>query len=586
VQHESVWDSPPVFYIFDAEIPGMLRQKQDKEIQGRETITPFAWLVTGLIFIVFFPAFLINLDDLTLIDDECIRALVAMEMNISGDYIVPTIGDEVYLKKPPLYNWILAGVFNLTGSQSEFIIRLPATIAIILFSLIIFYFVKREEGKRLAIATALGFATCGRILFYESQRGLIDLLFSIFIFLNFMFIYRMGREKKYLALFLGSYALTAVGFLFKGLPSLVFQGFTLIAWFLYSRDLKRLFNWRHLLGIVLFTIPVIAYYLAYFLHEEDVTLRQLFGTLLGESTRRTVVRFGVGETLLHLLTFPAEVFYHYLPWSLFLILLFRKGNITRVRRNDLFRYALWVFLLNILPYWSSPETFARYYLMLMPLAFMILFYLYLDEGRDRSFAGRTLDVVILIMAIGATLMPAAYLFMERFDEIPYRTPVVVLLILASSVFTVFYMLRRDRLERFLLIVLLLLITRLNISWFILPVNARGDERLAFKQDAIRAARISGDTPVIRYWPPGEEPTAYYGYQTASYLTLFYMTREKGQIIPCSFEKPGDSVLYLVRDTDLEQLGIPYETLEEFEGHSPPIDLVRFLPGNGGSTGTP
>ena len=40
--------------------------------------------------------------------EEPRRCLVAMEMIASGDYIVPTVMGETYLKKPPLYNWLIA----------------------------------------------------------------------------------------------------------------------------------------------------------------------------------------------------------------------------------------------------------------------------------------------------------------------------------------------------------------------------------------------------------------------------------------------------------------------------------------------
>ena len=156
--------------------------------------TRFSMVLVAAALVLILPAFLVNLGVVPLIEDECIRATVAMEMNLTGDYLTPTIGGEIYLKKPPLYNWMLAGIFSLSGSQSEFIIRLPVTIAILLFSFIIFYFVRKETNARLAIATALGFATCGRLIFYESQHGLIDVTYSMFVFLNFMYVYQVGKR--------------------------------------------------------------------------------------------------------------------------------------------------------------------------------------------------------------------------------------------------------------------------------------------------------------------------------------------------------------------------------------------------------
>jgi 4-amino-4-deoxy-L-arabinose transferase-like glycosyltransferase len=498
-------------------------------------------------------------------------------MNLTGDYLTPTIGGEIYLKKPPLYNWMLAGIFSLSGSQSEFIIRLPVTIAILLFSFIIFYFVRKETNARLAIATALGFATCGRLIFYESQHGLIDVTYSMFVFLNFMYVYQVGKRRRYLALFLGSYALTALGFLFKGLPSLVFQGFTLIAWFAYSKDLRRLFSWQHLFGILLFAVPVLSYYLAYFFLNTDVTVQQMFSIMLGESTRRTGIRFGFFRTVGHLFTFPFEVVYHYLPWTVFFILLAGKGNTARVRGNDFLRYGIWVVLLNILPYWSSPEVFARYYIMMMPIVFLVFFFLYLHEGTEGQRVKKILDVVILVLAFLASGIPVAFLVMERFAVIPFQVPKVVVLLVVSYGLFAILLFRKDRLEKILLIVLLLLVARMGVNWFMLPVKALESDRLVFKQEAVAAARLTGDQPVIRYWPPEIRATGYYGHRTASYLTIFYMTREKQQVIPYSLERPSDSVFYLVRYMDLARLGMPYERLAgiHYDHKYPPINLVRF-----------
>jgi len=540
-------------------------------------LTPLSKILLLFIFLVFFPAFLINLNVVPLIEDECIRATVAMEMNITGDYLTPTIGGETYLKKPPLYNWILAGLFKLTGSQSEFIVRLPVTIAIVLFAITIFFFVKKETNKSLALATALGFATCGRIIFYESQHGLIDMTYSLVVFLNFIFVYRMGKKKKFLWLFLGSYALTAFGFLFKGLPSLVFQGFTLIAWFAYSKDLKRLVSYQHLLGIILFAIPVLGYYIAYFISNSDVTIEQMFGIMLGESTRRTGIRFGFLRTAGHLFTFPFEVIYHYLPWTLFVILLFSRGAIRKITGNHLLRYGLWIVGLNIIPYWSSPEVFARYYIMLMPFVFLTFFMLYLDEDPERLKMRKILDILLMVLAVGVCFIPLAYLIMDRFSVIPYQKLKIIILFVVSAILAALLIWRKDKLEKIFVIILLLLVSRVGVNWFVLPVKAIESDRTRFKEETIRAARLTGDTPVLRYWAPEIKATGYYGHRTGTYLTIYYMTREKQQIIPFSTDPPDENHLYLARYMDLDWLDIPYTRLDvvHYDKHYPPLNLVRF-----------
>ena len=81
---------------------------------------------------------------LPLFADEPTRALVAIEMMFSDNYWVPTIQGEFYYNKPPLYNWIIAGLFTVTGSMSEFIFRLPSVIPLLLFGLTIFLWTKKK----------------------------------------------------------------------------------------------------------------------------------------------------------------------------------------------------------------------------------------------------------------------------------------------------------------------------------------------------------------------------------------------------------------------------------------------------------
>ena len=63
------------------------------------------YIFYGVILVLLLPALLINLGLLTLINDEAIRGLVALEMQISGNYITPTLNGAFYYNKPPLYNW-------------------------------------------------------------------------------------------------------------------------------------------------------------------------------------------------------------------------------------------------------------------------------------------------------------------------------------------------------------------------------------------------------------------------------------------------------------------------------------------------
>src|SRR5437868_13401456 len=60
-----------------------------------------------------------------LLDDaDASHALVAREMNASGEYVVMRLGGIRYLQKAPLHYWLSAGLFRVFSANS-FAARLP-----------------------------------------------------------------------------------------------------------------------------------------------------------------------------------------------------------------------------------------------------------------------------------------------------------------------------------------------------------------------------------------------------------------------------------------------------------------------------
>ena len=247
---------------------------------------------------------------MTFIDDEGIRSLVALEMKLSGNYITPTLHSEFYYKKPPLYNWIILLSFQLTGVVNEFTARLPTIICLLGYAATVYYFFRQHYNANIAFINAFALITCGRILFWDSMLGLIDIGFAWVMFMLFMTVYHQYAKGRYWSLFLISYLLMAIGFMLKGLPAIVVQGFTLLAFFIYHKQFKKLFTIPHLAGglLALFLLGVY-----YFIYHQHNSLQDVFTTLVSESSKRTAVEFGIRKTIIHLFTFPFEMVYHFLP---------------------------------------------------------------------------------------------------------------------------------------------------------------------------------------------------------------------------------------------------------------------------------
>ncbi|MDP4227881.1 MAG: glycosyltransferase family 39 protein, partial [Bacteroidota bacterium] len=281
----------------------------------------YIYLLAGILVL---PALLIHLGLMPFINDEAIRATVALEMILRHNYIVPYMGGVLYFNKPPLFNWILIFFFRLAGNFTEFTERMPTIIFLLIFLYTIFYVTKKHFGTFKGFVAALMFLTCGRILFYDSLLGLIDITFSWVVYLNFMLIYYFFSKQKYYLLFICSYALTAAAFLMKGLPAVAFQGITLLTLFIYRKNFKKLFSIPHFTGIFIFLIITGAYYFAYY-KSNPGSILVVFENLLNESTKKTAVQMGFLKTIIHLFTFPVEITYHFFPWSLMIVLLFSKN---------------------------------------------------------------------------------------------------------------------------------------------------------------------------------------------------------------------------------------------------------------------
>ncbi|MBN1340412.1 MAG: glycosyltransferase family 39 protein [Bacteroidales bacterium] len=511
--------------------------------------------------VLLFPALLINLGNLPLQfpTDEARRALVALEMILSDNYITPTLNGEFYYNKPPLYNWIITGMFKITGGYSELAFRLPVIMTLLLFAFTIYTIARPRFGRRNAFVQALLFVTCGRILFYDSFIGLIDISYSWIVYLNFMCIFLCFESGRLFRLFVISYFLTAVGFLMKGLPSVVFQGLTLIMFFGYNKKFRLLFNYRHFVGIIVFVIIIAAYYLIYISHNPG-SIETVFSTLFNQTTQRTVVRFGFFKTLLYILTFPFEMTYHFAPWSFLIIVLAVKGIFRKVLSNDFVKFSLFVFLINIIVYWTSPQTLPRYILMLAPLIFTVFYFAYTELFSQKSRITAILEYLFMGMMwvafSGSLLLP----FLPETKDVPFVVPKTLFVCLLTGFFTLLYMYQKR--NRLLLFAITLLVLRIGFNWFVIPPRIEFLEK--YKNGALEVARISKGQNLYLFRNSPIQDAA-----------TFYIESERGEILYRKHDDFKSEDLYITRRNpgDISD----YEVLYDFniEWEDTPMSLIRI-----------
>ncbi|MGZ5537472.1 MAG: ArnT family glycosyltransferase, partial [Chthoniobacterales bacterium] len=68
--------------------------------------------------------------------EEGHRVLPAIEMLDSSNYLVPHIGGQPYLRKPPLINWLVAASFKISGYRNEWTARVPSILSVLIVALV------------------------------------------------------------------------------------------------------------------------------------------------------------------------------------------------------------------------------------------------------------------------------------------------------------------------------------------------------------------------------------------------------------------------------------------------------------------
>lgn len=480
--------------------------------------------------------------------DEARRALVTSEMMLSGNYITPTINGDIYLNKPPLYNYVVAGYFKLFGNYSMFAFRLQCIVAVIITGFVIYYFVNKFVGKYVAFFSAIAYATNGRFILYESLYGMIDTTFSLLVFLNFMLIFYYGEQKKYYHLFICSYVATALAFLMKGMPAVVFQAITLFAFFAWKRKLKLLWSAGHIYGIAAFLLILVPYYFIFFSHN-NLTVATVFSTLFSESEKRTFLEYDAFTLLQHILSFPGEIFYHFLPWTIFLIALLRRDCLRIIREHPFIHYITIIFIANIIVYWVSPDVYPKYLFMFVPLIYIVGFYFYFHELKKNSWQKKLINIILagscLVVGVSSFAIPVTKLATVT------TTPYLKAGFLIAGLLCCFYMSIKGRYRLYAFIVALL-ICREGFNWFVLEQRGQRFFDAEYASDII--AEKTNNKPL--YILETADTKNFDGFSFEISTKRNEILRRSDQIIPGAYYIADSAALKnnkLIKDLSFENL---------------------------------
>jgi 4-amino-4-deoxy-L-arabinose transferase-like glycosyltransferase len=162
--------------------------------------------------------------------DEPRFALIAKDMVESGDWLIPRVGGVLYPDKPPLFFWLVAGFYSLTGSISVALL-LPALLAGVGVLWLVYDLARRLWGPETGLWS--GAALLATIQFpLQMKAGQIDGLLCFWTTLGLYGLARhllLGPDWRWLAL---AGAACGLGVITKGVGFLPLLA--LLPW-LYAR---------------------------------------------------------------------------------------------------------------------------------------------------------------------------------------------------------------------------------------------------------------------------------------------------------------------------------------------------------------
>jgi len=355
-------------------------------------VTRFRALI--LITLLWAGVYLPGLGEPELKGEEGRRILPAMAMLETGNWLVPHIGGEPYLRKPPLINWLIAGAIETTGMREEWSVRLPSVLAVWLLGVVIVWVVGAWLGAETGLLAALIALTHFAIM----GKGRLAEIEAVYVaFSGMAMVFWMGWRGWPGAV--GAGILLGLGMLTKGPVHLVF--FAAVVWAGWTRIEK---GWRHL-GVALI-LACGAYALWWMPYREATAGMNVEEVIKGQTLGRFTGGWSVSGWLLNI----PRALSDFLPWTIFAPLLFSARRIVFFNTFDAvwFRRLRWVCLVVFFGMLLMPAVLPRY-VMPVFIPFAVLMAVALREASPRwrlgmgvwPFAVTTTAVMIAVTLIYA-----------------------------------------------------------------------------------------------------------------------------------------------------------------------------------------
>jgi 4-amino-4-deoxy-L-arabinose transferase-like glycosyltransferase len=379
-----------------------------------------------IVLLVWAAIYLPALGSLEIKGEEGRRILPAVRMIETGDYVVPKVGSEPYLRKPPLINWLVAASFKIFGQRNEWTARLPSVLCVLAVALVFITVACRSLGATGSTVAALiwltnfGVIEKGRLIEIEA---LYVSLFAI-AFVCWLSWWEQKRSPWLTWLVPGIFL--GLGWLAKGPMHLFFFYVIVIAVLWRSGELRTIWNIPHLIGVIVM-VSIFAAWAIPFLkmtdgaHVAQAWSRQFSGRLAGEG-------FNFGGWALNI---PRSLGYFF-PWIVFVPLLIgaksgpevSRQNVRSARRPQAYVLGalFWAILIPLVIVDLIPGALPRYTMpLLAPYAWLLASILTAETvawprwlgGRTFSLKDRQRASALLVVATCAAVCVYAFAIVPR-----------------------------------------------------------------------------------------------------------------------------------------------------------------------------
>jgi 4-amino-4-deoxy-L-arabinose transferase len=249
--------------------------------------------------------------------DEGYYASIAFSMNQQGQYLIPMLGEEIFLDKPPMLYWGMIAGLKLFG-HSEFAVRAFSGLCFALTTFLIYGMGKGMSGKSSeGFWAGLIYATMG-ISFFAAGFATQDTPLVLFTTLSMLAFWQSVRPDATCSNLWKMVLCAAVGlgFLTKGPAALIPCG-AMFVYLLTTRKIIRYFltPWA-IVGVALFAMLGLSWY-AYVSSKQPGALNYFFdsmiwGRLASDKYQRNPGLIGARIYLLALLlgTMPWSVLWY------------------------------------------------------------------------------------------------------------------------------------------------------------------------------------------------------------------------------------------------------------------------------------